>query len=143
MDALSVFETGASLLLSSQAPTRFAVRQVLDQELHRTIAARENLARQARFKAGNPTSLQQLVFDNKENAAKTTTQDVVRGDSSVKRYFFGIIINVQPLTEVDGNSSEKRARQDEKERKVWVTYHEGLNNAVRKPISLKEFMRGL
>ncbi|KAK5998232.1 Chromosome transmission fidelity protein 18 [Cladobotryum mycophilum] len=52
IDALSTFETGSSLL-SSQAPTRYAVRQVLDQELTRTIALRESAARQARFKSGH------------------------------------------------------------------------------------------
>lgn len=58
----------------------------------------------------------------------------------VKRDFFGRVIEAKPLAELDGNS-EKRVRKEE--RKVWVTYHEGLNNAVRKPISLMEFMRGL
>lgn len=45
-----------------------------------------------------------------------------------------------------GNESKRKGRGDvagdEKDIKVWVTYHEGINNAVRKPISLEEFMRG-
>jgi chromosome transmission fidelity protein 18 len=50
----------------------------------------------------------------------------------------------RPLAEVDGNSGQrKRAKADAAERKVWVTFHEGLNNAVRKPMSLDEFLRGL
>jgi len=27
--------------------------------------------------------------------------------------------------------------------KVWVTFHEGYSNAVRKPITIEELMRGL
>ena len=30
----------------------------------------------------------------------------------------------------------------ELERKVWVSFHEGFSNAVRKPITLEELMRG-
>lgn len=59
----------------------------------------------------------------------------------VKRDFFGRIILAQPLAELAGNSEEKRAKREEQN--VWITYHEGLNNAVRKPMSLHEFMRGL
>lgn len=129
--------------MSSQAPTRYAVRQVLDQELQRTIAARENLARQARFKAGNSSSQDERTLFNKEPAAKPIPEHLAKANTSVKRDFFGRIIEVRPVPEVDGDCPEKKAKSEEKQRKVWVTYHEGLNNAVRKPISLQEFMKGL
>lgn len=61
-------------------------------------------------------------------------------DVVVMRDFFGRIIESKPLAELDGNCDRRRRHE---ERKVWVTYHEGLNNAVRKPISLKEFLRVL
>ena len=140
LDALSTFETGTSLL-SSLAPIRYAVRQVLDQELQRTISERERQARQARFKHGGaaaPAS-SALPFDNKENLksiiekAKTAT--------IVKKDFFGRIVEAKPLAEIDANGAQNKAKREEK--KVWVTYHEGLNNAVRKPMSLQDFMRGL
>lgn len=132
-------------MLSSQAPTRYAVRQVLDQELQRTIALRESAARQARFKAGNPMGLEEIpVHEDKENILKTQAKIL---EASVKRDFFGRIIPTRPLGEVDPNGNGKRNKQHESEgkdeNKVWVTFHEGLNNAVRKPITLQEFMKGL
>ncbi|KFH44560.1 Chromosome transmission fidelity protein-like protein [Hapsidospora chrysogenum ATCC 11550] len=141
LDALSTFET-ASSLLSSQAPTRYAVRQVLDQELQRTLAQRESQARQARFRAGGggPAPSAPLPSDDKENLRKGIIEDA-KTATMVKRDFFGRVIEARPLAELDGNSAERRAKREE--RKVWVTYHEGLNNAVRKPMSLQEFLRGL
>lgn len=64
---------------------------------------------------------------------------VVEDGLVVKKDFFGRIIQAQPLAELAGSAAEKRAGQD----KVWVTFHEGLNNAVRKPMMLGEFLSGL
>jgi chromosome transmission fidelity protein 18 len=59
------------------------------------------------------------------------------------------VIVERPLGEVDGNAGgggggggRKKRKEEAKEAMVWVTYHEGLNNAVRKPISLEEFLSG-
>lgn len=60
----------------------------------------------------------------------------------VKRDFFGRVIEVRTLN-LEEKSEERRAIQAEKERNIWVTYHEGLNNAVKKPMSLQEFMASL
>lgn len=122
---------------------RFAVRQVLDAELQRTILQRENAARQARFTGGplpsaTPTK-SVLPMDNKENL--TAIIESAKSETVVKKDFFGRVIEAKPLAELDGNSREKKAKREE--RKVWVTYNEGLNNAVRKPMSLQEFLRGL
>lgn len=118
---------------------------MLDQELQRTIALRNNQARNARFTAGGDAAAagllpQAIVLeDNKENidsiieSAKTATM--------IKKDFFGRVIEAKPLAELDGNSREKKAKREE--RKVWVTFHEGLNNAVRKPMSMRDFLRGL
>ena len=143
LDALSTFET-ASSLLSSQAPTRYAVRQVLDQELQRTLAQREAQARQARFRTGGAAAVDtpsssSLPLDNKENLKNII--DNAKTATMMKRDFFGRVVEARPLAELDGNSAERRAKREE--HKVWVTYHEGLNNAVRKPMSLQEFFRGL
>jgi chromosome transmission fidelity protein 18 len=141
IDALSTYET-ASSLLTSQPPTRFAVRQVLDQELHRTLVIRETLARQARFRAGRvigegeqqpSSSLLQPSLSQKDVMA------VVEDGLVVKKDFFGRIIQAQPLAEITSSALAKKASQE----KVWVTFHEGLNNAVRKPMMLHEFLSGL
>ncbi|TQN71431.1 Chromosome transmission fidelity protein 18 [Colletotrichum shisoi] len=142
LDALAVYETAGNLVLSSQAPTRYAVRQVLDQELQKTITLREAAARQARFTAGGPMGLEEIpVHDNKKNVLKEQARIL---EASIKRDFFGRIIPARPLGEVDGNAKRRKGHEHEKsDNKVWVTYHEGMNNAVRKPITLQEFMKGM
>ncbi|KAI0144318.1 hypothetical protein GGR57DRAFT_482787 [Xylariaceae sp. FL1272] len=143
LDVLSTYETSAAILHGTQAPTRYAVRQVLDQELQKATILRENAARQARYKAGSHTSAD-YIFDDKENtaAAKKTPLPEI----PVKRDFFGRIIKpeARPLAETDGNGATKGSEPLGKaETKVWVTYHEGLNNAVRKPVTLDELLRSL
>ncbi|KAI8249047.1 Chromosome transmission fidelity protein 18 [Colletotrichum sp. SAR 10_77] len=143
LDALAIYETAGGLLLSSSAPTRYAVRQCLDQELQKTVILREAAARQARFKAGNPMGLEEApVQVDKENIIKEQEKAL---EKSVKKDFFGRIIPTRPLGEVDPNGTKRKKQREETKEdiKVWVTYHEGLNNAVRKPISFGEFMKGL
>ncbi|XP_044722029.1 ATPase family associated with various cellular activities (AAA) domain-containing protein [Hirsutella rhossiliensis] len=137
LDALSAFETGAALLLPGKAPTRYAVRQVLDQELQRTVALREATARQARFRAGNP-SRPAMAAPPLPLGKKAKTGDA-GGAVPVKRDFFGRVVEVRPVVEAEAEAGAAKKEL----RKVWVTFHEGLNNAVRKPISVEEFMRGL
>ncbi|KAH9897182.1 hypothetical protein F4778DRAFT_744677 [Xylariomycetidae sp. FL2044] len=150
LDVLATFESSAAVVHGTQAPTRYAVRQVLDQELQKTKVLRENSARQARFRAGNPHANDSFVFDGKENTAKVGKGgDLELPAIPVKKDFFGRIIksDAPPLQETDGNRRQRRGGNDEAlgkgETKVWVTFHEGLNNAVRKPISLDELLRGL
>ncbi|KAK3688064.1 hypothetical protein B0T22DRAFT_439629 [Podospora appendiculata] len=147
LDALATFETAGALVLATQAPTRYAVRQVLDLELQKAIALRETAARQARFQSGSLAGVHEdYVFSDKENKAAAqkmlTEREKMVLARSVKRDFFGrlIVEKPRPLGETDGNAARGKA---EGEGKIWVTYHEGLNEAVRKPISLEEFMRGL
>ncbi|KAL2135726.1 hypothetical protein VTI74DRAFT_7243 [Chaetomium olivicolor] len=142
LDALATFETASAYILASQAPTRYAVRQVLDQELQKTLAQKETAARQARLRSGGPIVPIDKSVDDKENLPAVNKAEE---KATVKRDFFGRVIVERPLAETDGNAAGKkrREREESKERtKVWVTYHEGINNAVRKPISLEEFLRG-
>ncbi|RDA86815.1 hypothetical protein CP532_6377 [Ophiocordyceps camponoti-leonardi (nom. inval.)] len=135
IDALSTFETSTS---NPQPPTRFAIRQVLDQELQRTLAEREAASRQARFQAGggNPS----LVVNPPPSTSTTTSsRQSNKAAPTVKRDFFGRVIVVVG-SEDAGNAVRDGGAVGPK---VWVTYHEGLNNAVRKPISLEELLRGL
>lgn len=119
---------------------------MLDQEYQKSIIVRENAARQARYKAGNPQDEADFSFaNNKENKS----QHVEAGAPLTKRDFFGRVITeeISPLQEVDGNAetdAKKRRKQDGKgDIKVWVSYHEGFSNAVRKPITIEELLRGL
>lgn len=147
---LSTFETAGAHVLAAQIPVRYAVRQVLDQELQKTIAQRETAARQARFRAGmggaaaEPEPQDLLPHDDKENATAGQKALPIM-PTIVKKDFFGRVVLEKPLHEIDGNSGGQKKGQaaDKEENKVWVTYHEGLNNAVRKPITLEDFLKGL
>lgn len=155
LDELVVFETGGTTL-SAAAPVRYAVRQVLDQEYQKNIIVRENAARQARFKAGNPDGDDSVVSISSRDAV--AKPEVLSEQLAVgaKRDFFGRVV----LQEVDGNAGAERG-DDNKEKKeeqgksgggggkgkgennVWVSFHEGFSNAVRKPITIMELLRGL
>ncbi|KAK8119411.1 chromosome transmission fidelity protein 18 [Apiospora kogelbergensis] len=146
LDVLATYETSAAVVHGTQAPTRYAVRQVLDQEMEKLRRLRESSARQLRFRTGNPLDTREAIFDNKEKPGKS--KGVELPVIPVKKDFFGRVVvkpEAQPLQEGDGNTNGKRAKADEPigENKVWVTFHEGLNNAVRKPISLDDLFRGL
>lgn len=120
------------------------MRQVLDQELRLATALRENAARQARFLVGGPLGRDAVAAAAGSKASKgvkNPLKDGVDGVAAVKRDFFGRIVEVRPL--LAGAGGGEAPARAEKQHKVWVTFHEGLNNAVTKPISLQEFLRGL
>ncbi|KIN08459.1 hypothetical protein OIDMADRAFT_107508 [Oidiodendron maius Zn] len=142
LDILVTFET-ASASPSAPPPVRYAVRQVLDQEYQKNIIVRENAARQARFNAGNShLDAESLLPSQKETETK---QFLNEQTVDTKRDFFGrVLSDGMPLKEIDGNADGKRREEkSQKNEKVWVSYHEGFSNAVRKPITIQEFLRGL
>jgi chromosome transmission fidelity protein 18 len=122
----------------------------LDQEFQKNILVRENAARQARYKLGNPDEDDTYVFtDNKENRENKRDFDF-DAISTVKKDFFGRVLNdnvVQPLRERDGNAGKRKKKGGETkgkdDNKVWVSFHEGFSNAVRKPLTVEELLRGL
>lgn len=126
---------------SAAAPVRYAARQVLDQEYEKNILVRENAARQARYRAGNPhEDLDFSLPNGKENL------EVLEKSSDPKKDFFGRVVeeNLLPLQERDTNAGpRKKGKGGKDDKKVWVSYHEGFSNAVRKPITIEELMRGL
>lgn len=63
----------------------------------------------------------------------------------VKRDFFGRPIAVPVVGSVDESAQKSRegGRAEQGGGKVWVMYHEGFSNAVRKPITLAELVRGM
>ncbi|KAK7958459.1 hypothetical protein PG988_013307 [Apiospora saccharicola] len=145
LDILATYETSAAVMHGTQAPTRYAVRQVLDQEMEKLRRLRESAARQTRFRTGNPSDHREAVFETKEKSSKS--KGVELPIIPVKRDFFGRVLvkpDVQPLQEGDGNAKGKKPEPVPiGENKVWVTFHEGMNNAVRKPITLDDLFRGL
>lgn len=52
-----------------------------------------------------------------------------------------------PLGEIDGNAQAEgkagKKKDGKDDNKVWVSFHEGFSNAVSKPITIEELLRGL
>lgn len=120
------------------------MRQVLDQEHAKNIIVRENAARQARYRAGNVDDLVDFSFASRESREE---EEQATSVTAVQRDFFGRVVSEQviSLVELDGGQRGKgkgkgRGKGDGE---VWVTFHEGYSNAVRKPITVEELMRGL
>lgn len=197
LDTLATYETytdnnNISQGLSS-GPTRYAIRQVLDQEYQKELIRRENQERQARYLAGSSTtnsyggrSYLKEVDEDKENPTKNEDMNEKKGAGAgqqrihtKKRDFFGrVIINddERPVSIVvddvddiatgggrrtrrkmsgknnddddDDNDEGKKASHQVMSssggpQKVWISFHEGVSNAVRRPITLEELMREL
>lgn len=131
---------GTALDAGGSGPVRYAIRQVLEQEYRKETMKKLS---QPKYGSSSRTSGELNGDDDKENAQKKAKRDAL----DVKRDFFGRIINeALPVANKNGThqSSHKRKSSGQKqEHKVWVTFHEGFSNAVRKPISLNELLAEL
>lgn len=98
---------------------------------------RENALRQARYKAGNP--LDEVEFEiGSKGEKKHQAQALVLG---AKKDFFGREVSEIITPGDDGSTAKPKTKKEDN--KVWVTFHEGFSDAVRKPITVEELMRGL
>lgn len=121
------------------------MRQVLDQEYQKSIKEIANVARQTRYKEGNNLGDDTpYTFKSGSGDKRVNTIDPENIPLKIKKDFFGRALSdkQEPLRETDGNTL-KLPKTGEKEHKVWVTFHEGFSNAVRKPITLEELLEGL
>lgn len=148
IDLLVDFQTASTSTPSGAAPpVRYAVRQVLDQEFQKNILVRGNAARQAHYRLRNPDgddSTYSLTV-NKENKADKQDVDLEIMPINKKDFFGRVLKDHEPLRELDGNVGEKKngTAKGKDDYKVWVSFHEGFSNAVRKPITVEELLRGL
>lgn len=157
---------------AAPVPTRYAVRQVLSQELHKYTILQRQAARDARVaKFGldqshgldaatlSPRMVKMKVNDS--TLTNTTTAWTTR--KTLKRDFFGRIIEEGTCSQnqsdyrpnsasEEGGSIEaptgKRQRKGDGEDvgrggKVWVSFNEGFSNAVKKGITLDDLITGL
>lgn len=123
---------GTSLsTLSGSAPVRYAVRQVLDQEYRKETVRKQSEA----------ISSSKLKKSADEQKQKNNSDKVAAG--IVKRDFFGRVIREPTPPPTDSEEDKKLREANKAGRKVWVTYHDGFSNAVRKPISMAELLAGL
>ena len=161
VDVLSHFETLTADAQTSKAPTRYAVRQALAHEHDKYLLRRNAEAKKEKYRALNPEDDNDNDNDvvvesaNPKEMTNHRTQQVpssakVSQDKDIKRDFFGrIIIDPGANTTSSGIPGLHRAdtttttTTDKKaEKNVWVSFNEGYSNAVRKPITLEELMRG-
>ena len=134
LDSLAAFET---LAMKKDDKVRYAVRSVLETEWKKESARMDGEARKRR---GGQLDADEVVEEakgdvDKEEAAK-------QSKSHVKKDFFGRAIVEQPLAPGEKRKEPKTAKTNNDER-IWVSFHEGYSNAVRKPITIDELMRGL
>jgi chromosome transmission fidelity protein 18 len=163
VDELAMFATSTLANSASSTPTRYAICQVLDQELHKAILVQENAARQARYHAGGRTG-EEGAADGLANA-KSMVHPATRSPKldkageeerarRTKRDFFGRPIADQEIDQVRGKHPDghietggpgmrARAHDGTSGNVVWVTFHEGFSNAVRKPVTVQEILLGL
>lgn len=140
LDNLATFETASES--GPIAPARYAIRQALDQEYQQYILRQNADARQARYKAGG--GLGSVAHDDKENTELQANERNMK-PTAVTRDFFGRVVDeAWPVSIESQGAGPQEAKQGEIEKgmKVWVSFHEGFSNAVRKPITLEELMRG-
>jgi chromosome transmission fidelity protein 18 len=153
LDVLNTYET-SSTAGTQRTSTRYAVRQVLDQEHAKHILQLRAEACQARYRAGAPALAASAGRGEEGDPDSLPTLPVstpkkTRAISSRKRDFFGREIvsssPIRPGAGVEGEDAQRKKGKKGKveENKVWVSFHEGFSNAVRKPITLQEIMMGL
>ncbi|KAF2623230.1 chromosome transmission fidelity protein 18 [Macroventuria anomochaeta] len=132
LDTLASFETLAG---KKDDKVRYAVRSVLEMEWKKE-SARINM--ENRKRRGGQENEEVLVQEEKEEDVAKKLEEANK--KAVKRDFFGRIIKEKPP--VEGEIRKKTKREGDEDR-IWVSFHEGFSNAVRKPITIDELFRGL
>lgn len=128
---------------SASSTTRYAIRQALDQEYQKFLVSQRASVSQARLGTGGIKDT--ATTDPKSSASAHEKESTI----GVKRDFFGRIIQEQSSgieeakeTHQEGGSKKPDASKRSKDQ-VFLSFHEGYSNAVRKPITLDDLMRGL
>ncbi|GAB7359161.1 hypothetical protein MBLNU230_g5228t1 [Neophaeotheca triangularis] len=148
IETLGLFATGGKGFGQTGATrTRYAVRQVLDQEWQKESRRLAEVSRMARFGGSGGAAQPQLLKRSSAAAGLEGEEDdgVGKIAAKVERDFFGRVV----VTEGEGarQLSKKevlaKRRKKEDDERVWVQFREGWSNAVRKPLSLGELVGGL
>ncbi|RMZ71856.1 chromosome transmission fidelity 18 [Pyrenophora seminiperda CCB06] len=146
LDELACFET---LGKRGDDRVRYAVRSVLEQEWRKEVKLRELATRKrrgGRDGGDDDGDVDMMAEENRAGGGKTTEEKVAEANKkgrAVKRDFFGRV-----LQETDATRKEAKRKLDSGEMagnvgRIWVSFHEGFSNAVRKPVTLDDVMRGL
>lgn len=125
---------------SGSAPVRYAVRQVLDQEYRKEVVRKHSNMINSSAIANSKQNKPRKSTDGENETSKAPLKDL-----GVKRDFFGRIIQEPQRDPAAGDGDREPVQSEEPKAggRVWVTYHDGYSNAVRKPISMAELLAGL
>ncbi|SZF02140.1 unnamed protein product [Blumeria hordei] len=134
LDTLTTFETSSSFSTSALLPPLcYAIRQLLGQGYEKNKIERESITRQVRYQALNSVDASKKSTLIQESPAPILQRNI-------KKNFFGVLINdPNPLQEYDRPEDKDKIR----DQRIWVTFHEGFSNAVRKTLTIEDLMRGL
>ena len=133
LDELAAFETLGG---KKDEKVRFAVRSVLEAEWKRETM---RLDVEARKRRGGRAGEEEVVEEVEDPSAKMDRMK----EKAVKRDFFGRVVKLMPVAEGERAKGWTKADTRNDEGRIWVSFHEGFSNAVRKPVTLDDFMRGL
>lgn len=134
LDSLAAFDT---LSGKKDDKVRYAVRSVLEVEWKKESARIEADARKRR--GGHVDG--EIVEEAKEEV--NTKVLVEESQRAVKRDFFGRIVKEKLDSAGEVMPTAKQILKNNEDARIWVSFHEGFSNAVRKPVTIDEFMRGL
>ena len=136
LDSLGVFETLPNAEGKSGG-NRYGVRSVISTEYIKEKSRTEEETRRRRVTG-------EVDEEHIEQQTEVVTQeDKDKKKLQVKRDFFGRPIAVPVNENPSGDDAEQAEKKDITGPEVWITFHEGYSNAVRKPITLRELMSGL
>jgi chromosome transmission fidelity protein 18 len=134
LDSLGNFETLAD---KKDDKVRYAVRSVLESEWKRESAS---IDMEARRRRGGQNDEDTAPQDTAEAIDEAKAAEANK--HAVKRDFFGRVIKHIPIIKGQETKKQKEDRRGDANR-IWVSFHEGFSNAVKKPITIDDLLRGL
>ncbi|KAL8895465.1 MAG: hypothetical protein Q9192_003617 [Flavoplaca navasiana] len=143
VDVLTSFQT-ATCGGPAPSTTRYAIRQALDQGYQKSVAGQRALMGSG---AGSNLPSKKASASNNDVPNGTLGKGCGRINAP-KRDFFGRVVNDNEhgLDKANGRrqstNSTDRGPGEKEGGQIFVSFHEGYSNAVRKPITLDDLMRG-
>ena len=144
VDVLTSFQTATCGGLASST-TRYAIRQALDQEYQKSVAG-QRVVMASGVGSNLPSKKASVSSNDVPNGIFGKGCGRINGP---KRDFFGRVVNDNEhgLDKANGRrhstESNDRGPGEKEGGQIFVSFHEGYSNAVRKPITLDDLMRGL
>lgn len=147
LDSLACFDT---LAARKEDQVRYAVRSVLEQEWRKESIKMDFDARKRRggqsLTDDDDLAAEKTDVDASSSTTATAAAAAEANQKALKRDFFGRIIKEKEVGGVESQQARKARRREETrgdEGRIWVSFNEGFSNAVRKPVTIDELLRGL